>query len=66
MTLEFIAFYVGPDQVMPLASIFATIAGFLLIFWNKLIGLLRHIGLFRRSAETPEDTPAQKQSPPQG
>jgi len=66
MTPELIAFYVGPDKVMPLASILATIAGFLLIFWNKLIGLLRHIGLFRRSAETPEDTHPQDQSPPQG
>lgn len=66
MTPECIAFYVGPDQVMPLASILATIAGFLLIFWNKLIGLLHRIGLFKRPTGTSEDTPAQKQPPPQG
>jgi hypothetical protein len=65
MTLDIIAFYVGPDQVMPLASILATIAGFLLIFWNKLMGLLRRVGLLKPPPETPEEAPAQKQSPPQ-
>jgi hypothetical protein len=37
------ALYVGPDQVMPLASILATIMGFLLVFWNKLVGLVGKI-----------------------
>jgi hypothetical protein len=64
MTLEFIAFYVGPDQVMPLASIFATIAGFLLIFWNKIVGLFQRFGFFRRSPGS-ESGPAEKKSPPQ-
>lgn len=39
-----LAIYVGPDQVMPVVTIFATIAGLLLIFWNKFVGLLRRIG----------------------
>ena len=65
MIPELIALYVGPDQVMPLASILATIAGFLLIFWNKLLDLLRRVGLLKPPAHTPEDAPAQKQSPPQ-
>jgi hypothetical protein len=48
---QFIAVYVGPDQVMPLASILATLMGFLLIFWNKLLMLLRKIAaLLKRPA----------------
>jgi hypothetical protein len=67
MTPDLFAVYVGPDQVMPLASILATIAGFFLIFWNKFIDLLRRVGLLKPPAvtPTPEDAPAEKQTPPQ-
>ena len=60
MTYTFLLLYVGPDQVMPVASILATIMGFLLIFWHKLVGLLRKIaGVFRRStAQAPAASPA--------
>jgi len=46
MKLPLLGFYVGPDQVAPVVSIFATIAGFILIFWNKFLNLLRRIGRF--------------------
>ncbi len=43
MNLLHFAMYVGPDQMMPLASILATAMGFVLIFWNKVLGVFRRI-----------------------
>lgn len=43
MDWKLLAIYVGPDQVMPVASILATIMGFLLVFWGKLLGIIRKI-----------------------
>jgi hypothetical protein len=41
--------YVGPDQVMPVMSVLATILGFLLVFWTKVVGIFRKIfGLGKR------------------
>ena len=34
-------FYVGPDQMMPAMSFLATVLGFIMIFWHKLLGLFR-------------------------
>ncbi len=52
MSLHLLGLYFGPDQVMPVASIVATVAGLILIFWGKLVGMLRRItGLSRRSSE---------------
>ncbi len=53
MELGLLALYVGPDQVMPVMSILATIVGFFLIFWNKVMGLVRRILGFKRSSEAP-------------
>ncbi len=54
MNLPLVALYVGPDQVMPVMSILATILGFLLVFWNRVVSLLRKFtGLFKRSSATP-------------
>ena len=53
MDLKLAALYVGPDQMMPVATILATVMGFLLIFWNKLLGIIRKVfGL-----APPQDTP---------
>lgn len=42
--------YVGPDQLLPLASIFGAIGGAIMIFWRQVVGVARRIaGLFRRS-----------------
>lgn len=30
--------YIGPDSLMPVASAFAAIAGFVLMFWRRLVG----------------------------
>ncbi len=32
--------YITPDQVLPLTSIFGAIIGVLLMFWNKVVGLV--------------------------
>lgn len=63
MNLQLIGAYVGPDQVMPLASILATVLGFLLIFWTKVLTLLRKIAaLFKRSGAQPSPQPAPTES----
>jgi hypothetical protein len=37
MSFNLFAFYAGPDQVMTVTSGLASIVGFLLIFWNKVV-----------------------------
>lgn len=34
-------FYLGPETIMPLASILATILGFLLIFWRAIVRFIK-------------------------
>ena len=33
--------YIGPDTLMPVASAIAAAAGFLLMFWRRLVGAVR-------------------------
>lgn len=33
--------YIGPDSLMPIASVFAAVAGFLLMFWRRVVGVFR-------------------------
>lgn len=53
--------YLGPETVMPLASILATIIGALLIGWRFIVGFFKKI--FKRSRreeeEAPQDIPAE-------
>jgi hypothetical protein len=56
--LGLLALYVGPDQVMPVMSILATIVGFFLIFWNKVMGLVRRILGLKRSSQADAAAPA--------
>ncbi len=37
MKIDLFAVYAGPDQIMGLASGIATVVGFLLMFWNKVL-----------------------------
>jgi hypothetical protein len=53
--LFLLTFYVGPDQMMPVASILATVMGFIMIFWNKLLGIVRKIFGLSKPTETHED-----------
>lgn len=65
MELQLIGLYFGPDQVLPVASILATVAGLILIFWNKIVGLVRRISGFskRSAAETKIVNPGEKRPP---
>jgi hypothetical protein len=52
MQHELFAFYGGPDQVMGVTSGLAGLAGLLMIFWNKVVGLFfRVVRAFSHSAE---------------
>jgi hypothetical protein len=31
--------YIGPDTLMPIASVFAAVAGLVLMFWRRLVGI---------------------------
>lgn len=33
--------YIGPDTLMPIASVFAAVAGFVMMFWRRLVGMVR-------------------------
>jgi hypothetical protein len=54
MRFDLLALYGGPDQVMTVTSGLASVLGLLLLFWNKVVGILfKMVRMFRRS-----DTPA--------
>ncbi len=54
MDASLLAMYVGPDQMMPVMSILATIMGFLLVFWTKVVGIFRKI--FRLDKNSASET----------
>ena len=33
--------YIGPDTLMPVASALAAIAGVVLMFWRRMVGMVR-------------------------
>ena len=33
--------YIGPDQLMPIASALAAVGGVVLMFWRRLVGAVR-------------------------
>jgi hypothetical protein len=39
--LLWVILYIGPDVMLPLTSALAAIAGVLLMFWQRVVGLLR-------------------------
>ncbi len=41
--LPWVLLYVGPEAFLPLTSAIAAIAGAVLIFWNRLVGLMRKL-----------------------
>jgi hypothetical protein len=44
--LPTIILYIGPETILPLTSAIAAIFGFLLIFWQRVVGLIRKIWRF--------------------
>lgn len=47
--------YLGPETLMPLASILAAIAGFFLIFWRLIVKFFRT--LYRKVRGLPDEVP---------
>jgi hypothetical protein len=49
--------YLGPDSLIPLASILAAGIGFILLFWHRAVGLVRKLR-GRGRPEEPADSPS--------
>ncbi len=47
--------YLGPDTLMPLASILAAIAGFFLIFWRLIFKFVKRV--YRKIRGLPDEVP---------
>ena len=47
--------YLGPDTLLPIASLFAAIAGFFLIFWRLIVRFFKTI--YRKVRGLPEEVP---------
>lgn len=47
--------YLGPETLMPLASILAAIAGFFLIFWRLIVRMVKTA--YRKIRGLPEEVP---------
>ena len=45
--------YLGPETIMPLASIIAAIVGFLLLFWRSIARFFKKV--FRKGGNSVED-----------
>jgi hypothetical protein len=64
MRFDLLGFYGGPDQVMTVTSGLASLLGLLLMFWNKVVGVLFKIVRMLKGSpepvikESPKDTSA--------
>ena len=59
MSLNLLAFYGGPDQVMTVTSGIASIIGVLLLFWHKLVAaFFKLIGRAPKTADTATTPPS--------
>ncbi|MBK9925994.1 MAG: hypothetical protein IPP66_11980 [Anaerolineales bacterium] len=47
--------YLGPETLMPLASVLAAIAGFFLIFWRLIVRFVKTI--YRKLRGLPDEVP---------
>lgn len=56
MRPELMALYGAPNQILGLPSVFATLAGLALMFWNKLVGLFGKIANKVRPSDPAERT----------
>ena len=59
--LPAVLLYVGPDQIMPLASVLSAIVGVALMFWHRLVGVVRKCVsvITRRGRSSQSDPPIQ-------
>jgi hypothetical protein len=59
--------YIGPDQIMPLTSVFGAIVGVALMFWGHLVGLVtRCWSAIRRSGPAPDKAASPASMPTTG
>lgn len=64
MHFNLLAFYGGPDQVMTITSGIASLVGFLLIFWHKLVNaFFRLIGRAPKPTDTPNESEEASKTP---
>ena len=54
------ALYIGPDVFLPITSALAAIAGVLLMFWQRVVGLVGR--LFGRTSKPTSPEPPQARS----
>jgi len=55
MKIALLALYAGPDQIMVATSALATVLGFVLMLWSRLLGLFaRVLKRFTRNSEAVE------------
>lgn len=47
--------YLGPETLMPLASLLAAIAGFFLIFWRWIVKFIKAV--YRKIRRLPDEVP---------
>jgi hypothetical protein len=60
--------YAGPDQILPIVSVLGGLMGILLIWWQRIINVIRRLlGSFRKSEQEVPTSPAAKiESPSSG
>jgi hypothetical protein len=64
MRFDLLAFYGGPDQVMTITSGIASLVGFLLIFWHKLVNaFFRLIGRAPKPADPEAESDTTSKTP---
>lgn len=66
MDLKLLSLYVGPDQVMPVMSILASVVGALLIFWHKLVSIARKLLRLAPAPATGENKEGAREVPKSG
>lgn len=58
MRLACFALYAGPDQIMVATSAFATVLGFVLMLWNRLLTMFGKLLNYFRGTTKAEAAPA--------
>ncbi len=62
MRIPLLALYAGPDQVMVATSALATVLGFVLMLWSKLVNIFSN--LLRRLGRSETNVPSKSNDTP--
>jgi hypothetical protein len=65
--LPIMALYIGPETILPFMSALAAVAGFLLMFWQRFVGLFRKLWriITRKEADVAFDVRGSKSVDPE-